>query len=195
MKSYKPIDQGPDWWRDIPGYDGKYQANRLGEIRRTFPSGVVRGMTPYRKSGQQHQKILRSRLFVKLTKDGHSKEVPLLQIMAATWHGETPKGKVPYHINDIVTDNRAANIGFIDRRSLGQKTGHMSGKRKTVFKVNQNGEDVEVYRSAREAARANHMSYQTVLDRCNGKVKNPYALDGYTYRFEDQKTGRKKKEA
>ena len=47
-------------------------------------------------------------------------------------------------------------------------------------------------RSAREAAKANHMSYQTVLDRCNGKVKNPYALDGFTYRFEDAGPGRKK---
>lgn len=45
---------------------------------------------------------------------------------------------------------------------------------------------------AREAAKANHMSYQTVLDRCNGKVKNPYALDGFTYRFEDAGPGRKK---
>lgn len=44
----------------------------------------------------------------------------------------------------------------------------------------------------REAAKANHMSYQTVLDRCNGKVKNPYALDGFTYRFEDAGPGRKK---
>lgn len=28
------------------------------------------------------------------------------------------------------------------------------------------------------------MSYQTVLDRCNGKVKQPFALDGHTYQFE-----------
>ena len=38
--------------------------------------------------------------------------------------------------------------------------------------------------SARAAAKANHMSYQTVLDRCHGKVKKPFALDGYTYQFD-----------
>lgn len=46
------------------------------------------------------------------------------------------------------------------------------------------GEIVAVYPSARAAARENHMSYQTVLDRCNGKVKQPFALDGHTYQFE-----------
>lgn len=37
------------------------------------------------------------------------------------------------------------------------------------------------------------MSYQTVRDRCNGRVKNPYALDGYNYIFEDAATYRPKK--
>ena len=33
----------------------------------------------------------------------------------------------------------------------------------------------------REAARRNYMSYQTVIDRCNGKVKKSVAPDGYDY--------------
>ncbi|MCD8366129.1 MAG: NUMOD4 motif-containing HNH endonuclease [Clostridiales bacterium] len=185
MKSYVPLNQGPNWWRDIPGYGGKYQVSRLGEIRRVYPSGKVRDMTPYKKAGCNGRKISRDRLYVKLTIDGRSKDVPMLQIMTATFKGPVPAGYVPYHINGMVTDNRAENIGFIGRRELGQKTGHLAGKRKAVFKVNEQGEDVEVYRSAREAAKANYVSYQTVLDRCHGKVKNPYALDGYTYRFEE----------
>lgn len=188
MKAYIPEDAGPGWWRDIPGYDGKYQVNRIADVRRVFPSGLVRDMTAYRKSGRK----FRQRLFVKLTKDGKSTEVPLLTIMAMAWYGTWPESKVPYHINRNIWDNRLENIGFIDRVSLGRLTGHMSSKRKTVFKVDRDGRDVEVYRSAREAAKANHMSYQTVLDRCNGKVKNPYALDGFTYRFEDAKPGRQK---
>lgn len=191
-KAYIPKDNGTGWWRDIPGYDGKYQINRIGEVRRKYESGLVRDMSSYKKSGKQ----FRQRQFVKLTKNGKgSKDVSVLQIMAKTWFRQQDENKVPYHKNHIVTDNRVENIGFIDRSKLGKETGHMSGKRKTVFKVNRAGEDVEVYRSAREAARKNNMSYQTVLDRCNGKVKNPYALDGYTYRFEETgRCGRKKKE-
>lgn len=189
-KAYIPKNNGADWWRDIPGYDGKYEVNRIGEVRRKYKSGLVRDMAAYKKSGRQ----FRDRLFVKLTKDGEKgKDVAILKIMVKTWFKEQDESKVPYHKNHIVTDNRVENIGFAERSKLGKETAHMAGRRKTVFKVNQEGEDVEVYRSAREAAKANNMSYQTVLDRCNGKVKNPYALDGYTYRFEEKKRGRKRR--
>ncbi len=179
-KAYMPADNGAGWWRDIPGYNGKYRVNRAGEVQRVFSGGTVRNMAPYRKQSR----ISRSRLFVKLTINGRAKEVPMLKIMAETWHNNQDKSLVPYHKNGIVTDNRADNIGFASRRELGKMTGHMSGRRKSVFKVTESGEEVEVYRSAREAARMNNMSYQTVLDRCHNKVKNPFALDGFTYQFE-----------
>ena len=143
-KAYIPVDNGPNWWRDILGYGGKYRVNRCGDVQRVFKSGLVRDMTPYRKQGRR----LRNRLFVKLT------------------------------------DNHADNIGFISRSGLGKLTGHMADRRKCVFKITETGEEVEVYRSAREAAKANNMSCQTVLDRCHNKVKCPFALDGYTYQFE-----------
>lgn len=179
-KSYIPADVGSNWWRNIPGYGGKYRASKAGYIQRVFPSGLVRDMTPYRKQS----KILRNRLFVKLTINGKPKEVAILKIMAETWHNNKDKSLVPYHKNGIVTDNHADNIGFINRSELGKMTGHMANKRKCVFKVDKDGNEIEVYRSAREAARENNMSYQTVLDRCHNKVKNPFVLDGYTYQFE-----------
>jgi len=187
MKAYKPGDNGPGWWRDIPGYGGKYQVDRLGNVRRVFPSGLVRDMAAYRKSG----KNFRQRLFVKLTRDGKSTDVPVLTVMVLAWHGSLPEGKVPYHVNRCVWDNRLENIGFTDRASLGRLTGHMAGGRKAVLKVGRDGGCVGAYRSAREAAKANHMSYQAVLDRCHGKVGDPFALDGFTYRFEDVGPGRK----
>lgn len=179
-KAYIPIDNGSDWWRNIPGYSGKYRVSRAGNIQRVFSSGLVRDMTPYRKQS----KVLRNRLFIKLTIDGKSKEVAMLKIMAETWYNNQDKDLVPYHKNGIVTDNHVDNIGFISRSELGKLTGHMANKRKSVFKVTENGEEIEVYRSAREAAKANYMSYQAVLDRCHNKIKNPFALDGFTYQFE-----------
>lgn len=179
-KAYVPADVGKKWWRNIPGYGGKYRASRAGDIQRVFPSGLVQDMTPYRKQS----KVLRNRQFVKLTINGKSKEVAMLKIMAETWHDNKDKNFVPYHKDGIVTNNHADNIGFISRSELGKMTGHMSGKRKCVLKVDKDGNEVEVYRSAREAAKKNNMSYQTVLDRCHNRVKNPFALDGFTYRFE-----------
>ncbi|MCM1246663.1 MAG: hypothetical protein NC293_13575, partial [Roseburia sp.] len=163
-------------WKDIPGYDGKYQADKEWNIRRVFPSGKTRKMTPYHRkmSGSQ-------RLVVKLTKDGKSKEEIVVQLIAKTFLGQPPPGHVPYHVNGCQLDNYVNNIKYISRRELGKLTGAKS-RRRPVAKMDREGDTVEVYPSARTAAKKNFMSYQTVIDRCNGKCKSAFASDGMNYR-------------
>lgn len=168
-------------WTNIPGYDGKYQADKEGNIQHVFTSGKTRLMTPYHKKMTGSQ-----RLVVKLTKDGKTKEEIVVNIMARTFLGPAPAGHVPYHKNGCQQDNYINNIGYISKKELGKLTGAMSG-RKPVAKIDQNGDVVDVYSSAREAARKNYMSYQTVIDRCNGKCKSAFAPDGYAYAWEDEK--------
>lgn len=166
--------------RDIPGYAGKYRANPQGQIVRVYGSGKMKLLTQY----ASHNKFM-----VKLTIGGKSKEIPAATVILLTFRGACPEGMVPYHKNSVKSDNRLENLGYITKQELGSKTGHKS-RSQSVFKVNPDGEAVEVYYSAREAARKNHMSYQTVMDRCNGRVKKPFALDGHTYVWEDAKAGR-----
>ncbi len=167
-------------WKDIPGYDGKYQADMEGNIRRIYQSGKTRLMTPYHKkmSGSQ-------RLVVKMTRDKKAKEEIMVQIMAKTFLGNPLPGHVPYHKNGCQEDNYIQNIAYISRRDLGKLTGR-NAKRQPVAKIDASGEIVEVYSSARECARKNYMSYQTIIDRCNGKCKSAYAPDGYAYAWDDK---------
>lgn len=169
-------------WRNIPGYDGKYQADMEGNVRRVYKSGKTRSMTPFSRkmSGSQ-------RLVVKLTKDGKPKNEILLQIMAKTFLGAPPLGCVPYHKNGCQSDNYIQNIAYISRKELGKMTGR-NARRQPVAKINGAGEIVEVYSSAREAARKNFMSPQTVIDRCNGRCKSAFAPDGYAYAWEDKES-------
>lgn len=169
-------------WFDIPGFDGKYQASRLGDIRRVYSDGRTKVLSQFtRHSGKWKY---RSRLWVNLSYNGKKKRCTVLSLMVKTFFGDVPEGKVPYHKNLSTWDNRVDNIGFIDQRELGRLTGGKSNKCKPVIKYDRHGNAVDTYRSAREAARENNMSYQTVLDRCHNKVKNPYALDGFNYQFE-----------
>lgn len=62
-----------------------------------------------------------------------------------------------------------------------------ANERRPVEKVDRDGKVVARYPSARAAAKANFMSYQSVLDRCNGKTKKPYGEDGCTFRFDRRK--------
>jgi len=167
-------------WKNIPGYNGKYQVDREGNIRRVYKSGKTRALHPYSKkmSGSQ-------RLVVHLTDDkGVTKEHVFMAVMAKTFLGPAPEGHVAYHKNGCQSDNYINNIAYIDKRELGKKTGPTS-RRKSVAKIDAGGEVVEVYSSAREAARKNFMSYQTIIDRCNNNCKSVFAPDGFAYAWED----------
>lgn len=115
-----------EYWRDIPGTGGKYQASRNGEVRHVWPSGKTTELKPY-----------------------------LL---------------------------------------LGKKTGGR-GTRKSVEMLDADGNVVELYASTRDAARANHLSHEAVRQRCLGMVKKPFALTGYTFRYEDEPHRQRKKAA
>lgn len=166
-------------WKDIPGYNGKYQCDREGNFRRVYKSGKTRPIRPYRKNGT------RNKIVVHLTDDnGKTSQMLVIGIMAITFLGPAPPGCVPHHKNGALTENHINNIAYINRKELGKITGQKS-RRKPVAKINDSGNIVEVYPSARAAARDNFMSYQTVIDRCNGKVKSAFAPDGFAYAWED----------
>ena len=175
-----------DEWRKIPGYGGAYEISWEGEVRtwrwrRMQLAKKPRLLTAYmRKQGRKS----RAR-FVKLTDEsGKAREVKVTHLMVAVWLGGHRPGMVPYHKNGDLGDNCANNIAFTTKKELGRITANRASRRKPVAKVSPDGEVIELYPSARKAAKANHMSYQAVLDRCNGKVKNPFALDGTTYVFD-----------
>ena len=168
-----------DTWKDIPGYGGKYQCDREGNFRRVYKSGKTRQIRPYRKNETTNKMVIH------LTDDsGKTSEKLVLGIMALTFLGPAPVGYVAYHKNGALTENHINNIEYISRKELGKITGCKS-TRKTVAKINRLCEIVAVYSSARQAAKENFMSYQTIIDRCNGKVKSAFAPDGYAYAWED----------
>lgn len=160
----------PNAWYDIPGYGGKYQINYFGNIRRALKNGRYKDLHPYTKSSN-------GRRAVKL----NCKEVVVMKLMQITFIGELKQGYVTYHKNGILTDDALNNIGITTRLELGKMTGTWNDSEFSIVKIDSNGEIVDFYKSAREAGRKNHMAYQTILDRINGRVKSLYAPDGYVY--------------
>lgn len=169
---------GTNIWKDIKGYDGKYQVSFEGKVRRMYRYAEPRILQPYIK------KNAREIYFVGLTKEGKKKEIAVHLLVAQAFLAEPREGEVIYHKNGLIRDNWASNLEYICRKKLGQMTGAQS-RRKGVVKIDSNGEMVDFYPSARQAAKENHMSYQTAIDRCNRKVKSPFAPDGYAYAWED----------
>lgn len=173
-------------WRDVPGFGGKYQVDMEGNCRRVYKSGKTRPMTPFVKKTSSNKKYV-----IRLTKDGEVKELVFAQVMALTFLGPAPEGCVPYHKNGCQSDNYIQNIAYISRIELGKLTGARS-HRNAVAKINADGEVIEIYSSAREAGRKNYMSYQTIIDRCNGKCKSAFAPDGFAYAWENKEVSMRK---
>ena len=173
-------------WKDIPGYDGKYQISVDGEVRHIWPSGKVTMLHPFRYGAQggSRRKSRSGTAYVNLCKNGTARAHKVAHLLAETFLGGIPAGMVAFHKDGIASNDYLRNIGFTTRRELGVLVGGES-RRRCVLKINRDGEVVEIFRSAREAARHDHMSYQTVIDRCHGKVKNPFALNGYNYQYDD----------
>lgn len=187
QKSYEIKAEGRDLWRDIPGFGGKYQASRDGNIRRVLRPGLARDMVPYRQSPAKQRRHKNRKVYVKLTPAGDKpREYLISKLVAATFLPPPPRsGMVLYHKNYIINDNRVDNLAYTTRSELSKKTGHRTENRRSVLKINREGEVVEIYRSAREAAKMNPLSRQTITDRCNNKIKNPYELDGFNYQWEE----------
>jgi hypothetical protein len=100
-----------------------------------------------------------------------------------TYFPKISKQYVIYHKNGIKTDDWVNNYGFATMQELGKKTG-LKSRSRSVIKIDTDGQIAAIYKSAREAARHNYMSKQTITDRCNGKVKKAFALDGFDYKWE-----------
>ena len=182
---FYPNDIQPDWWADLPGYNGTVQVSRIGEVRRVWPDGTVSMYVAYMKHGETSERIHRRRRFVKLrTPGGKVKEIGVHKAVWLAFNGHPPKGLCVYHLNGDVADNRLDNLGLIDRKKLGHMTGGTTNRWPRILKIDRDGEIVQIFQSAREAAAHEFMSSQAILDRCHGRVKNPYALNGYTYQFD-----------
>ena len=103
-------------WKDIPGYEGKYQASNLGRIRSIDrPIGIP---------GKKGFKNLKGRVLRPgPTKSGHLYVVlghgaagsPVHQLIALTFIGPRPDGTEVCHNDGDPTNNRADNLRYDTR--------------------------------------------------------------------------------
>ena len=105
-------------WKDIPGYEGKYQASTEGRIRSL--DYEVGGKNHY--SGKPFTRTIPGRILRpgRYCKTGHVSVVlgrgtdgkPVHQLVMRTFVGEPPLGMEVLHINGNPKDNRLENLRY-----------------------------------------------------------------------------------
>lgn len=98
-------------WKDIPDYEGIYQASTLGRVK-----SLQYGKERILKGGLGG--IRRDYLYIVLQNKRVRKTIPIHKVIAITFLNHVPCGHelVVDHINAVKTDNRLCNLQLISNR-------------------------------------------------------------------------------
>ena len=165
-------------WKKIP-IDGllyDYRISTLGRVAKVLPNGKR-----FLLKHTYDRKACHYSVGLKL-KNGLIAHKTITSLMGLTFL-EPKEGYVFTTKNNIQTDMRLSNITQMQTKDVVTRTN--KAKRKTIFKIDKQGNVVAIYKSTRECAFANNYSQQSISDRCAGQRNNILASDGYAYCYED----------
>ena len=116
-----PTNDTTEEWRDIPGYEGRYQVSSMGQVR------SLDRWTTHGRWGSQHRRFLRGKLLhlshAKTTGylvvgfcRGNSHIVDKREVhalVAAAFLGPRPANHHAHHVNENKHDNRLTNLEYL----------------------------------------------------------------------------------
>lgn len=148
-------------WRDIPGYEGLYEASNMGRIRtnankvtssarfpvRHWKQRILRHKYQKRSNGKRDAKVC-------LWKDGKEKTFLVARLVAMAWCDGYSDGMTVDHIDGNPENNHASNLEWVslaDNIRRGFENGLFSTAHPVVVEID--GE-IHNFRSKAEASRA-----------------------------------------
>lgn len=163
-------------WRNIPGYDGRYQVSTEGNVRKVYADGHIRMIKP-RTFGKNP--LIGVRLE---DSNGKQRHLSLLRLVVETFVG--PLGdNVAVHKNGLHSDCSLRNATVMTKNEFAVYRNKRT-LRRPVAKIDRDGNVVDAFPSASDAARNDFVNIHAVTDRCNGLLQNEFKFTGYSYRWE-----------
>ena len=174
-----------EYWRDVPGYGGEFQASTEGRVRRRTPEG---GWTQLRINENTGGRKVYYTVWLK-TPEGKWRERSLLRVIAMTWWPEKYRADLDVvHRNGLHADNSAYNVLFVSRADRMRRQ-CLGRNRRAVFHIDtrQGGKILDIYPSVAAAAKAVGLTGSTVCQHCRGI--HTVRPDGTTFRYADKEMG------
>lgn len=176
-------------WRDIPGYEGIYQASNLGNIRTAENKTTYskrNGVRHWKQRALKPKKDRKNCLRVTLWKDGKCKDFLVARLVCTTWHENLIESESTVnHIDGNRLNNRVDNLEWLSRSENikhGFENGLYSTSTKTVLTDPKTLQSA-VYRSEAAASIAIGRNHG-YIHRCKKRNKLAVGADGRVYQIE-----------
>ena len=160
-------------WVYIKGYKWPYRINEEGTVQKYYLEEWVT-LEPYLTDN-------RARVSMR-TKENKRVSVPVVWLMADAFMGGRKPGYSIVHKNHYRLDNSLGNLLIVSKKDAAYLS--CGNRRRSVEKIDMDGNVIALYKSMKEAADANYISKNSVSERCRNKLKDPYRLTGFTFRYE-----------
>ena len=158
-------------WRDIKGYEGRYQVSNLGMVRDLGAETVV-----HRLGGTHKRRLKPKLLTVSVSKTGYNtvslngKTTKLHRIIAEAFIPNPDSLLIINHKNGVKTDNRLENLEWCTHAYNLQHAAHTLGTMNLIHPMRRVVclDTGKVYDSLAEAARDTGAREQNIWHVCNG---------------------------
>lgn len=173
-------------WRDIAGYEGKYQVSNLGNVRALdfHREGKIETLRQKKCKDGYYQ--------VALSKDCKAKYFRVHRLVAQAFISNPENKPLINHINGIKTDNMAENLEWCTllenkhhaiATGLEKNLGHENHNSKAVAQYDKNGVFIKAYQCMKYAQEATSIRYTDISQVCHGHRKT---AGGYVWRFYEE---------
>lgn len=178
-------------WKDIPGYEGLYQASNMGNIRsvegkitsnarydvRKWTSRVLKPKKRKRTTGAYDPRV-------DLWKDGTHKSFLVSRLVAMTWCDGYREDLTVNHIDGNTLNNVPDNLEWISRGDnirKGYETGLYDNARKKCILKEKGKERTYVFLSQADASKFLGWGKRYVNNRLINNKTNAFSKDGREY--------------
>ena len=176
-------------WKDIPIYEGIYQASNLGRIK-SLERIDVRGhrvkekiLKPSRDRYGYYQVVL--------CKNSKLKAYRVHRLVWSAFNGQIPENMQVNHINEIKSDNRLENLNLMTcKENINYGTGierrvkkRINGKcSKPVLQFTLDNILIKEYPSIKQVERETGFAQGNICNCCKGRYKQAY---GYKWKYKE----------
>ena len=167
-------------WKDIPGYEGLYQASNFGRIR-SLKRNKVRILKPRRRRDGYYM--------VALYLNNVAKNAIIHRLVWTSFNGAIPEGLQINHKDEVKTNNTLLNLELVtpsQNLNYGTRNKRISEKLcKRIQMLDKNNNTLKTFNSLKEAAQFLNKNKNTACSNIScclhGHIKYAY---GYKWKFE-----------